>query len=72
MLPEAPSRLSTITDWPQRSVSFCAKRRPMMSVPPPGAKPATSRTGLVGYGCAQLALAASKTSSTKNLRIAVS
>jgi len=24
MVPPAPARLSTITGWPQRSVSFCA------------------------------------------------
>ena len=49
MLPEAPSLFSTTTGWPQRSVSFCAISRAMMSVPPPGAKPTTILTGFVGY-----------------------
>src|SRR5213592_2140928 len=37
-----------LTVRPQRSVSFCARRRAMMSVPPPGGKPTTIRTGLAG------------------------
>jgi hypothetical protein len=49
MLPEAPGRLSTTTGCPQRSASFCATRRAMMSVPPPGVNPTTIRTGLTGY-----------------------
>ncbi len=48
MLPEAPVRFSTTTGWAQRSPSFCATRRAMMSVPPPGAKPTTMRTGRAG------------------------
>jgi len=48
MFPEAPGRLSTTTAWPQRSPSFWATRRAMMSVPPPGANPTTTRTGRDG------------------------
>ena len=48
ILPEAPTRFSTTTGWPQRSVSFWATIRAMMSVPPPGVKATTIRTGLVG------------------------
>src|SRR5262249_34750552 len=48
MLPPAPARFSTTTGWPQRSPSFWATRRAMMSVPPPGVKPTSMRTGLAG------------------------
>jgi len=75
MLPEAPSLFSTTIAWLQRSPSFCAKRRAMMSVPPPGAKPTTRRTGFAGYredaGCDHAALAAS-TSASNSRCIAVS
>src|SRR3954449_2057081 len=53
MFPEAPSLFSTNTLWPQRSESFWAMMRPMMSVPPPGAKPTIRRTGFAGYVCAK-------------------
>src|SRR5258708_5038716 len=49
MAPAAPARLSTMTCCPQRSVSFAAMARAVMSVPPPGTKGAMSRTGLAGY-----------------------
>jgi hypothetical protein len=56
-----PGRLSTMTDFPQRSVSFWAPRRVMVSRPPPGAIPITTRTGLrgksLGFSCAQAAAA---------------
>src|SRR5258708_27543289 len=48
ILPAAPARFSTTTGWPQRSPSFCATIRAMMSVPPPGVKATTIRTGLAG------------------------
>src|SRR5262249_35953942 len=49
MLPAAPGRLSTTTGLPQRSPSFCATSRAMMSTPPPGANPTSMRTGFAGY-----------------------
>ena len=49
MLPPAPGRLSTTTDCPQRSFSFCPTMRASTSVPPPGAKGAISRIGFIGY-----------------------
>src|SRR2546429_427720 len=68
MLPEAPARLSTTTGWPQRSPSFCATRRAMMSVPPPGAKPTTRRTGLAGYAWAPAAADHAQTATRKSPR----
>src|SRR5689334_18431405 len=50
-----PGRLSTMTDWPQRSVSFCAPSRDIASSPPPGAMPITIRIGFVGKSSAQAA-----------------
>ncbi len=38
MLPPAPGRLSTTTDWPSDSVSLCAAARASMSVVPAGRK----------------------------------
>ena len=43
-----PARLSTTTDCPHISFSFCASTRAMMSVLPPAANGTTSRTGLAG------------------------
>jgi len=71
MLPEAPSLFSTTIGWFQRSPSLCARSREMMSVPPPGAKPTTMRTGFAGYGCDHAAEATSASASTRR-RIAVS
>src|SRR5688500_742254 len=52
MLPPAPARFSTTTDWPQASPSFCARRRATTSVAPPAAKGTTIFTGLLGQACA--------------------
>src|SRR6476659_5539553 len=49
MVPPAPTRLSTSTFCPHISLSFCATRRAITSVDPPGARPRTNRTGLFGY-----------------------
>src|SRR4051812_31888033 len=47
--PPAPGRLSTTTCWCHRSDSFLPMIRAATSVPPPGLKPTSSRTGLRGY-----------------------
>src|SRR3990167_8914577 len=47
MMAPAPGRLSTITCWPMRSVSFCATIRPTMSVAPPTAQGMMERIGLL-------------------------
>src|SRR6478672_11596556 len=53
----APGRLSMTTGTFQRSASFWATRRPVISVPPPGANGTIIRTGFVGYdGCAAASL----------------
>src|SRR5262245_53165740 len=52
MMPFAPGRLSTITCWPQVSVSFWATARAMMSTPPPAACGTMIRTGRLGNCCA--------------------
>src|SRR6185369_6945484 len=49
MLPPAPTRFSTTTGWPRRSARFVATMRAVRSVPPPGGKPTSMRTGLAGY-----------------------
>src|SRR5204862_1186240 len=48
------------TPWPSARVSGSLIVRAMMSAAPPGAKPTTRRIGLVGYGCAEAAHAASR------------
>src|SRR5512138_3090038 len=48
----APGRFSTTTGWPQTSCIFAARRRPMMSVAPPGGNGTIIRTGFVGKPCA--------------------
>src|SRR5687767_11115029 len=53
MLPPAPGRLSTTTDWPSDSVICCAITRATISVPPPGANGMIRRTGRAGYCCAK-------------------
>src|SRR5438309_12015379 len=40
--------------WPSAVVSFCAMKRAMKSLPPPGAKATMIFTGLVGYCCAKV------------------
>src|SRR2546430_10219678 len=50
-----------MTPWPSTRVSGSLIVRAMMSAAPPGAKPTTRRIGLVGYGCAEAAHAASRT-----------
>src|SRR5260221_922313 len=49
ILPPAPARLSTTTDWPKLALNFCAMMRPMVSIPPPGANGTINRIGRVGY-----------------------
>src|SRR5688500_16159410 len=63
MLVAAPGRFSTTNCWPRYSESFGASSRAMMSVPPPGVKPTSMRTGLVGYACAEATELASRRSS---------
>ncbi|MNC87646.1 hypothetical protein D3C83_33830 [compost metagenome] len=58
MVPEWPGRLSTITCWPKAGVSLLLRARAVTSVPPPGANPMTSRTGLVGKSAAPAMAAA--------------
>ena len=48
MLVVAPGRFSTTNGWPRYSESFGASKRAMMSVPPPGGKPTSMRTGREG------------------------
>src|SRR2546422_10437593 len=48
MLPPAPARFSTSTCWPRFSPSVLATIRATVSVPPPGSKPTTIVTGLLG------------------------
>ena len=48
MMPEAPPRLSTTTETPNASLSFCATGRVVTSWPPPGAELTITRTGLLG------------------------
>src|SRR5262245_36925713 len=58
MVPEWPGRLSTMTCWPRLPVSLTLSARAVTSVPPPGAKPMTRRTGLVGQSAATAGMAA--------------
>jgi hypothetical protein len=48
--PPAPALFSTVTGTPHARASFCAITRAITSVPPPGGKPTTMRTGAVGSG----------------------
>jgi hypothetical protein len=48
MLVVAPGRFSTTNGWPRYSESRGASTRAMMSVPPPGGKPTTTRTARLG------------------------
>ncbi|MNT64360.1 hypothetical protein D3C72_2022530 [compost metagenome] len=60
MLPPAPARLSTMTDWPSSVVSAWPMMRARMSVVPPAAKGTTMVTGLLGKACAIAALLPSR------------
>src|SRR2546428_13418635 len=60
MLPPAPARFSTTTCCPRFSPSVLATIRATVSVPPPGSKPTTIVTGLLGKPCA-IAVAANRT-----------
>src|SRR5437879_7836556 len=61
MLPPAPARFSTTTCWPMFSLIVLATMRATVSVPPPGSKPTTIVTGLLGkLPCAD-AVAANRT-----------
>src|SRR5436309_13561587 len=61
MLPPAPARFSTTTCWPRFSPIVLATIRATVSVPPPGSKPTTIVTGLLGkLPCAD-AVAANRT-----------
>ena len=48
IMPDAPARLSGITDCFQVSLATCAKARPVMSVPAPGEVGMIQRTALLG------------------------
>src|SRR5262249_36240508 len=52
MLPLAPVRFSTTTDWPRRAPSRSATTRALVSVTPPGANGTTRRSGRAGQSCA--------------------
>src|SRR5438046_10047047 len=61
MLPPAPARFSTTTCCPRFSPIVLATIRATVSVPPPGSKPTTIVTGLLGkLPCAD-AVAANRT-----------
>src|SRR2546426_1720624 len=61
MLPPAPARFSTTICWPMFSLIVLATMRATVSVPPPGSKPTTIVTGLLGkLPCAD-AVAANRT-----------
>src|SRR5688500_16675643 len=51
----APPRFSTTTGWPHTSDIRCARRRPTMSVAPPGGNGTISLTARSGNFCAQAA-----------------
>src|SRR5262245_27519632 len=48
ILVAAPGLFSMTNGWPRRADSHCPINRPMMSYPPPAAKPTIIRTGRVG------------------------
>jgi hypothetical protein len=75
MLPAAPGRLSTTTDWPSPAAMPWATTRAVVSVLPPGAKPTMKRTARSGFQSAPcaavvggLAAAAAGTSAASRLR----
>src|SRR5215467_10632307 len=49
MFVPAPGRFSTTNCWPRYSLSLDAARRALMSTPPPGVKPTSTRAGRAGY-----------------------
>src|SRR5262245_50954959 len=49
MLVPAPGRFSTTNCWPRYSLSLDAARRALMSTPPPGVNPTSTRAGRLGY-----------------------
>src|SRR5262245_44650126 len=51
-VPDAPGRLSTMTDCPIVAASCCANTRATMSCPPPVGWPTMNLIGLFGYDCA--------------------
>ena len=53
--PATPALVSTMTCWFHICVSLAATTRASASVPPPGGKPTTMRTGAFGHSCAQQA-----------------
>src|SRR5713226_9414681 len=61
MLPPAPARFSTSTCWPRFSPIVLATIRATVSVPPPGSKPTTIVTGLLGKLACADAVAANRT-----------
>src|ERR1044071_4432352 len=63
----APGRFSTTYCWPRASESFGVSSRAMMSVPPPGGKPTSTRTGRAGYDCAK-AVAVSASANPARIR----
>src|SRR5688572_9951378 len=67
MLPPAPARFSTTTDWPRFSVSFFATMRAAVSVPPPGAKPTVRVTGRVGKFCCAEAMPAAASAAARQI-----
>src|SRR5712692_7412416 len=61
MLPPAPARFSTTTCCPRFSPIVLATIRATVSVPPPGSKPTTIVTGLLGkFACANALAAKAK------------
>src|SRR6267378_5951242 len=66
MLPPAPARFSTTTCWPRFSLIVLATIRATVSVPPPGSKPTTIVTGLLGkLACANALEAKAKAKKTE-------
>src|SRR6267143_1130494 len=66
MLPPAPARFSTSTCCPRFSPSVLATMRATVSVPPPGSKPTTIVTGLLGkLACANAFAAKAKAKKTE-------
>src|SRR6266850_4990555 len=66
MLPPAPARFSTTTCCPRFSPIVLATIRATVSVPPPGSKPTTIVTGLLGkLACANALVARAKAKKAK-------
>src|SRR5216684_4031740 len=72
MIELAPGLLSMRTGSPQASCIFDPTMRAMMSLPPPGGKPTTTRIGLEVYACAQApATAAHSATSARNFAVLI-